>query len=278
MKKLLSLALALVLSMSLVGCGNSSSGDSSSSEDLSGKISLNGSTSMEKFVTALGEAFQEKYPNVTVEPQFTGSTSGIEALVNGTCDIADSSRSLTDDEKNKGLVENVVAIDGIAVIVNPNNTAENLTKQQLTDIYTGKITNWKEVGGKDESIVVVGRESASGTRGAFEELLGIEDKCKYAQEIDSTGGVVAKISQISGGIGYVSLDTVDDTVKAIKLEGVEATEENIKADKYFLKRPFVMATKGEIKEQSELVQALFEYIDSDEGQAILKEVGLISAK
>jgi len=277
MKKLSRVLLALILGLSLVGCGGNSNNETASN-DLSGKISLNGSTSMEKFVTALAEAFHEKYPNVTVEPQFTGSSAGIEAVLAKTADIGDSSRALKDEEKSKGLVENIVAIDGIAVVVNTKNKTDNLTKDQLIKIYNGEITNWKDVGGADEKIDVIGRESGSGTRGAFEELLEIEDKCQYAQEIDSTGGVIAKVSQIAGAIGYVSLDTVDDTVKALQLEGVEATEENIKADKYFLKRPFVMATKGEISEQSELVKSFFEYIDSDEGQSIIKEVGLISAK
>lgn len=277
MKKLSYLMLAFILSLSLVGCGGNSNEDTSSNE-LSGKISLNGSTSMEKFVNALSEAYHEKNPNVTVEPQFTGSSAGIEAVLSGSADIGDSSRALKDEEKSKGLVENIVAIDGIAVIVNTKNKTDDLTKDQLIKIYKGEITNWQEVGGTNEKIVVIGRESGSGTRGAFEELLEIEEKCKYAQEIDSTGGVVAKVSQISGAIGYVSLDTVDDTIKALKLDGVEATEDNIKQDKYFLKRPFVMATKGEISEQSELVKSFFEYIDSDEGQAIIKEVGLISAK
>lgn len=277
MKKISVLLLSLMLGISLTGCGGRSNEDTSTNE-LNGKISLNGSTSMEKFVNALSEAFHEKNPSVTVEPQFTGSSAGIEAVLSGSADIGNSSRALKDEEKSKGLIENVVAIDGIAVIINTKNKVNNLTKKQLIDIYNGKITNWKEVGGEDEKIVVIGRESGSGTRGAFEELLEIEDQCQYAQEIDSTGGVVAKVSQIVGAIGYVSLDIVDDTIKALKLDGVDATEENIIQDKYFLKRPFVMATKGEISEQSELVKAFFEYIDSTEGQLIIKEVGLISAK
>lgn len=271
MKKMKMLVTALALSLALVGCGSSSS----SSEDLSGTITLDGSTSMEKLVSALAESFQEAYPNVSVEPQYTGSSAGIESLIAGSCDIADASRSLKDEELEEGLVENVVAIDGIAVIVYADNSVEGLTTEQLADIYTGKITNWSEVGGADEEIVVIGRESASGTRDAFEELLGIEEQCVYAQEIDSTGGVVAKVAQISGAIGYVSLDVLDDTVKALALDDVECTEENIQAGSYTLSRPFVMATMGEISEQSELVQAFFEYIESDEGQEIITSVGLI---
>ena len=279
MKRIGSLLLAVLLSVSLVGCGgNNNSADQSTNSDLSGKISLNGSTSMEKLVNALAEGFQEKNQGVTVDAQFTGSSAGIEALLAGSADIGDSSRELKDEEKSKGAVENVVAIDGIAVVVHTSNKVDNLTKDQLIKIYNGEITNWKDVGGDDEKIVVIGREAGSGTRGAFEELLGVEDKCKYAQELDNTGAVIAKVAEISGGIGYVSLDAVEDNVKTLKLDGVEATEANIKADKYFLKRPFVMATKGELDKQSDLVKAFFDYINSDDGQAILKEVGLISAK
>lgn len=279
MKRIGSLLLAVLLSVSLVGCGgNNNSADQSTNSDLSGKISLNGSTSMEKLVNALAEGFQEKNQGVTVDAQFTGSSAGIEALLAGSADIGDSSRELKDEEKSKGAVENVVAIDGIAVVVHTSNKVDNLTKDQLIKIYNGEITNWKDVGGDDEKIVVIGREAGSGTRGAFEELLDVADQCKYAQELDNTGAVIAKVAEISGGIGYVSLDAVEDNVKTLKLDGVEATEANIKADKYFLKRPFVMATKGELDKQSDLVKAFFDYINSDDGQAILKEVGLISAK
>lgn len=279
MKKLLSLVLVAATALSLTGCGGGSSSSSSSSGgDLSGKISLNGSTSMEKFVTALGEGFQEKYPNVTVEPQFTGSSAGVQALIKGSCDIADSSRSLTADEKKKGLVENIVAIDGIAIALNKKNKVSNVTNKQLADIYTGKITNWKQLGGADEKIVVIGREAASGTRAAFEELLKVENKCKYAQELDNTGAVVAKCAATSGAIGYVSLDEVDSSIKTAKLNGVEAKESTIKDGTYKLQRPFVMATKGAISKQSKKVQALFEYINSAEGQKIVKKAGLISAK
>ena len=175
-------------------------------------------------------------------------------------------------------VENIVAIDGIAVVVDPSNAVDGLSKDDLTGIYDGSITNWKDVGGSDMPIVVVGREAGSGTRGAFEELLGLEDACKYANELDSTGAVMAKVASTPGSIGYVSLDVVDDTVKAVKLDDVEPTEENIKAGSYFLSRPFVMATKGEISEQNELVQALFDYVYSAEGDDLIKSVGLITTK
>ena len=249
----------------------------SADADLSGSISMVGSTSMEKFANALSEAFMEKYPKVTVTAEFVGSGAGIEAVSNGTADIGNSSRNLEDEEKAKGVAENIVAIDGIAVVVDPANTVENLTKDQLTSIYDGSVTNWKDVGGNDAPIVVVGREAGSGTRGAFEELLKLEDACKYSNELDSTGAVMAKVASTPGSIGYVSLDVLDDTVKAVKLDGAEPTEENIKAGKYFLSRPFVMATKGEISEQSDLVKALFDFIYSDEGSELVKSVGLITA-
>lgn len=290
---------AAVLTMGAVGCGSSSAPAETKAEtaaettaeatteaatetektaELSGSITLAGSTSMEKFANALAESFMEVYPDVTVQAEFTGSSAGIEAVLAGQCDIGDSSRSLKDEEKAKGAVENIVAIDGIAVVTDPANTASDLTKDQLSGIYTGEITNWNEVGGDDMPIVVVGREAGSGTRGAFEELLKIEDACKYANELDSTGAVMAKVASTPGAIGYVSLDVVDDSVKALSLEGVEATEENIKAGDYFLSRPFVMATKGEISEQNDLVKALFDYVYSAEGDELVKSVGLITAK
>ena len=245
------------------------------SSDLSGSISMSGSTSMEKLVTALSQDYMEKNKNVTVNAEFVGSGAGIEAVTAGTVDIGNASRALKDEEKANGIVENIVAIDGIAVVTDPANKVEDLTKDQLTKIYTGEITNWKDLGGSDSPIVVIGRESGSGTRGAFEELLKVEDQCVYASELDSTGAVMAKVAATPGAIGYVSLDVIDDTVKTLKLDGVEPTEENIKAGSYSLSRPFVMATKGEISEQSELVQNWFEYIKSSEGQEIIKSVGLI---
>ena len=296
----------ILFAMSLAGCGNSNtaadagSAAASSAEvssvaestaaessaaapsettaDLSGSISMVGSTSMEKLANALSEAFMEKYPNVTVTAEFVGSGAGIEAVTNGTADIGNSSRNLKDDEKAAGVVENVVAIDGIAVCVDPANEVTNLTKEQLTNIYNGTVANWKDVGGADEPIIVIGREAGSGTRGAFEELVDLVDGCKYANELDSTGAVIAKVASTPGAIGYASLDALDDSVKALSLEGVEATAENIKAGNYFLSRPFVMATKGEISEQSDLVQAWFDYVLGDEGQQVASEVGLITVK
>ena len=280
MKKLGALLLACVLSLSLVGCGGNSSSDTAGAgnTEISGKVSLDGSTSMEKFVNALKEAMAEKYPNLTLEPQFTGSGTGIQSIIAGTADIGDSSRALKDEEKAQGLVENIVAIDGIAVVVDKNNTVTNLTKDQLVKIYTGEITNWKEVGGADQKIVVIGREASSGTRGAFEEILDIEEKCKYAQELNETGAVMAAVAATPGAIGYVSLDNVDDSVIALQLDGVAPSEATVKDGSYALQRPFVMATKGEIKDQNEQVKAVFEFIDSEEGQAVINSVGLVSPK
>ena len=295
--KLLALIGAGILAVTtLVACGNSNAttAESSAAEstvaassevasaettaDLSGSLSMVGSTSMEKLANALSEAFMEEYPDVTVTAEFVGSGAGIEAVTNGTADIGNSSRSLKDEEKAAGVVENVVAIDGIAVCVDPANEVADLTKEQLTNIYNGTVTNWKEVGGADEPIIVIGREAGSGTRGAFEELVDLKDACKYANELDSTGAVIAKVASTPGAIGYASLDALDDSVKALSLEGVEATSENIKAGNYFLSRPFVMATKGEISEQNDLVQAWFDYVMGDEGQQIASEVGLITVK
>lgn len=276
MKKVFGVLLTLVLCLGLTGCG--SSDNSSNDNDVSGNVSLNGSTSMEKFVNALAEAIQEEYPNLTLEPQFTGSSAGIEAVVAGTADIGNSSRALKDEEKSKGLVENIVAIDGIAVVTHKDNKVNDLTTDDLKKIYTGEITNWKDLGGDDQAIVVIGRESGSGTRGAFEEILDVEDACKYAQELNETGAVMAKVAQTSGAIGYVSLDVVNDTVKALKLDGIEASEKTVKDGSYSLQRPFVMATKGEVSEQNAQIKAVFDFINSDAGQKVIEAVGLVSPK
>ena len=281
MKKFGALLLACVLSFSLVGCGNNDGGSdaaASGSGDVSGTVALNGSTSMEKLVNGLKEGIVETYPNLQLEPQFTGSSAGVEAVTNGTADIGDVSRALTDEEKAGGLVENIVALDGIAVVTDTANTATNLTTQQLKDIYTGKITNWSEVGGADQNIVVIGRESGSGTRDAFEEILDIADQCQLAQTLNETGAVAAAVQSTPGAIGYISLDALNDKVKALQLDGVAPSEETVKDGSYTLQRPFVMATKGEISEQSAQVQAVFEFINSDAGQEVISSVVLISAK
>lgn len=293
LKKLLAFGAAAAIAAGLAGCGSSTtetttaaateSSEAASTEaaseapasDLKGSISLAGSTSMEKLCEAMSESFMEKYPDINVTAEYTGSGAGIESLESGSVDIGNSSRNLKDSELESGAVENVVAIDGIAVIVDKDNTVTDLSSEELAKIYKGEVTNWKDLGGKDESIVVIGRENGSGTRTAFEELLKLEDACKYAQELDSTGGVLAKVASTPGAIGYVSLDVVDDTVQAVKLDGAEASEESILAGNYLLSRPFVMATMGEISEQNDLVKTWFDYIASEEGQAVIKGLGLI---
>lgn len=292
MRKMMAMLSAAVVAVGVMGCGGNTATDSNAdanttsqaadattnttaSADLSGKITLAGSTSMEKLANAMAEAFMEKYPNVTVAPEFTGSGAGLESLAKGTVDIGDASRALSDDEKAGGAVENIVAIDGIAVITDPENAVSDITSEQLAQIYTGEITNWSDLGGADEQIVVIGREAGSGTRDAFEELNNVKDACKYAQELDSTGAVLAKVAATPGAIGYVSLDVVDDTVKALQLNSVDATEDNILAGTYVLQRPFVMATMGEISEQNDLVKAFFDFIHSEEGQQVITSVGLI---
>ena len=246
--------------------------------DLAGTISLSGSTSMKKLADALCESFMEKYPNVTATVEYTGSGAGIEAVIAGQSDIGNSSRNLKEEEINNGAVENIVAIDGIAVIVDKNNSVTDLTKEQLISIYTGTINNWSKVGGDNTPIVVIGREAGSGTRKAFEEILEVEEQCAYVNELDSTGAIMAKVATIPGAIGYVSMDIVDDSVSTLSLDGVEATAEKIKAGEYLLSRPYIMATKGEISKQSELVQEWFHFVLGEEGQKVASQVGLISVE
>ena len=302
-KKLLALLMSLTMTAALIGCGSAdqtasaetaetteettedtvedtASGEAEATEeasaaDLSGTISLAGSTSMEKLCEAMSESFMETYPGVTVTVEYTGSGAGLESLASGSVDIGNSSRHLKDEEVAGGAVENVVAIDGIAVIVDPANSVSDIPADKLAAIYKGEITNWSELGGNDEAIVVIGRESGSGTRDAFEELLEVKDACKYAQELDSTGGVKAKVAATPGAIGYVSLDVVDESIKAVSIDSVEPTEANIIAGDYLLSRPFVMATNGEISAQNDLVKGWFDYISSDAGKDVIKSVGLI---
>ena len=293
MKKILASIICLaILTVAATGCSKPAepSADANATQttesdetqaqtpSISGTVKMAGSTSMEKFASALNEAFRGKYPEVVAQAEYTGSSAGIEAVLAGTVDIGNASRALKEEEKAQGIVENIVAIDGIGIVTDKANTVTNLSTDDLTKIYTGEITNWNALGGSDSPIVVIGREAGSGTRGAFEELLKIEEKCKYAQEIDSTGAVMAKVASIPGAIGYVSVDVIDDTVAALTIDEIAPTVDDIKSGAYKLSRPFVMATKGEIAEQNDAVKALFEYIDSPEGQEIIQKVGLISAK
>ena len=294
-KKILSLLVAAsMMTFGLAGCGRTDTGNtdassdanqstdtttdagtSDASSDLSGAISLAGSTSMEKLCEALSESFMEKYPNISVTVEYTGSGAGLESLAAGSVDIGNASRHLKEEETSAGAVENVVAIDGIAVITDKDNEVTDVSAEDLAKIYKGEITNWSELGGQDEAIVVIGREAGSGTRDAFEELLDVADACQYAQELDSTGGVLAKVAATPGAIGYVSLDVVDDTIQTVSLDGVAPTEENILAGDYLLSRPFVMATNGEISGQNELVQTWFDYVNSEDGKNVISSVGLI---
>ncbi|WP_270640280.1 phosphate ABC transporter substrate-binding protein [Longibaculum muris] len=267
--KVISLVFLVVIGLTIFGC-------QAKAEDPYHKVSLDGSTSMEKLMNALREGVNEEYPSLQLEPQFTGSSSGIEAVLQHRADIGNSSRALKASEKKKGLVENIVAIDAIAVITSKDNPVNNLTRQQLIDIYKGKIRNWQEVGGNNQPIVVIGREAGSGTRVAFEELLKIEEQCQYANEYNETGPVMAKVGSISGAIGYVSLDVLDESVKALSIDNVEVNQESIQSGKYLLQRPFVMATYGPIEKQRKEVQDVFYYLQSPKGQKIIQSVGLMS--
>lgn len=287
-KKMIAAITALCLGAAMfAGCGaggnDSASADASESgstndstnADLNGNLKLAGSTSMEKLCEAMSESFMNANPGVTVTVEYTGSSAGIESLAAGSVDIGDASRALKDEEKAGGAVENIVAIDGIAVITDKENTVTDISSEDLAKVYTGEIANWSDLGGNDQPIVVIGREAGSGTRDAFEELLDVKDGCKYAQELDSTGAVLAKVAATPGAVGYVSLDVLDDTVLGMKIDGVEPTEQEILDGNYLLQRPFVMATNGEIKDQNDIVKAWFDYINSEDGKAAIQKVGLI---
>lgn len=285
MKKTVKLMVSVILAMTmLAGCSNDSSAEgeiseatTQSSNESDDVITMSGSTSMEKLCNTL----KEEYMNETgfeIDVQFTGSGAGIQAVTEGTVNIGNASRALKDDEKANGIAENVVALDGIGIVVDKANTAADISKDNLAKVYKGEIKNWSELGGSDTPIVVIGREAGSGTRGAFEEILGIEDACVYSQEINSTGAVMAKVASTPGSIGYVSLDVIDNTVSTLKVDGVDANAENIKNGTYTVQRPFVMATKGDISEQSKTVQDFFNWLDSEKGQEIIAKVGLVTVK
>ena len=268
MKKFICIALAAVMAMSLAACG--------SNDGLSGKVATDGSTSMQKVIMSLKETFEGENAGVEVTYNPTGSGSGITAVAEGRCDIGLSSRALKDAEKEQGLVGTVLAYDGIAVIVNPENTVEDLTVEQIAAIYTGEITNWSEVGGIDAEIVLIGREAGSGTRGGFEEIVGVEDVCLYRQELTSTGDVITAVSQNPGAIGYASLASVKDTVKAIKVGGVAPSEETVKDETYAIQRPFVLVTKEGV-ELSETAKAFFDFITSDAAREVITAAGVVPA-
>ena len=289
MKKLTCLGLSLALALGLfTGCGSSnqdqgsSSGSQSNTNDsstveLSGTVNTDGSTSMESVVKALGEAFMELNPGVTVNYSGTGSGTGIQSAIDGTCDLGLSSRALKDEEKQNGAVENIVALDGVAVVINPANGVEDLTVEQIAQIFTGEITNWSELGGTDGEIAVFGREAGSGTRGAFEEIVGVEDSCKYTNEYSSTGDVIGNVASNPNAIGYASLSAVNDTVKAVKVNGVAPSEDTVKDGSYEIQRPFVMVTK-EGAELSEATQAFLDFAMSADAADIIAAAGAVSPK
>lgn len=252
-----------------------SSVEASATEELSGTLSMNGSTSMEKVIKAVNGAFMEKNKGVTVNLNLTGSGTGIQEASEGKCDIGNSSRKLKDEEAEK-LDATVVGLDGIALVVNPANKLEDITLQDLAKVYSGEITNWKELGGDDKAIVVIGREDGSGTRDGFESIVMGDKEPKYAQELESTGSVINAVATTDGAIGYASLANVDETVKALKVGGVEATEENVKSGTYEVQRPFICATlKGS---DNKLVKAYLDFILSEEGQALVLAQGAVPVK
>ena len=283
MKKVLTLALSLSLTLVLLtACGGGaatpapSQNTGSAAASLSGKVSTNGSTSMEKVMGALIESFAEVESGVTVTYDPTGSGSGIEAAGNGSADIGLSSRALKDAEKANGLTETVVAKDGIAIVVNKANAVDDLTVEQIAAIAKGEITNWKDLGGADAEIAFIGREAGSGTRGAFEELTETKDVCAYDQELTSTGAVITAVSTTPGAIGYASLSSVEDTVKAVKVGGVECTEETVLDGSYAIQRPFVFATKSG-QPLSEAAQAFFDYATDPANAGLYTAAGVVPA-
>ena len=271
MKKITGIILCAVLTLALFsGCGQKQAA-------VSGTVSTDGSTSMEKVVGALGEAFMTANSGITFTYNPTGSGSGITAVSEGRCDIGLSSRSLKDSEKAGGLTETVLAYDGIAIIVNPNNAAADLSLETISAIFTGKITNWKDAGGKDAQIVLIGREAGSGTRDGFESITGTKDACKYRQELTSTGDVITTVAQNPDAIGYASLASVKSTVKALKVDGVTPSEATVKDGTYKVQRPFVLVTKANAK-LSAAAQKFFDYATSQEVSKIISAAGAVPVK
>ena len=284
MKKFLTLALTAVMALSLLtACGSKNDNSADTNTDgsntettLSGTVSTDGSTSMEKVINSLGESFMAMNKDVKFTYNPTGSGSGIQAVSEGRCDIGLSSRALKDDEKASGLVETVVALDGIASVVNPENPVSDLDIDTIAKIYTGEITNWKDVGGNDAEIVLIGREAGSGTRDGFESITDTKDACQYRQELTSTGDVINTVSQNPDAIGYASLSAVGDSVKALTVGGVEATEATVKDGSYVVQRPFVLVTKEGTK-LSPAAQAFFDYALSADAASIIAAAGAVAA-
>ncbi len=286
-KKIFVLMLAFVLTMAMVvGCsseedsnaGNTGGADGiTPSAAVSGKVSTDGSTSMEEVIGVLGEAFMQENSGITFTYNPTGSGSGIQAVQDGRCDIGLSSRSLKDEEKESGLKETVLAYDGIAIIVNPENSVADLTIEQIASIFTGKVKNWSEVGGADGEIVVIGREAGSGTRDGFESITKTEGTCNYKQELTSTGDVITTVSSNPNAIGYASLAAVKDNVKAISVGGVAPSEATVKDSSYVIQRPFVLVTK-EGTALSGAAQKFFDFATSDQAVALISKAGAVAAK
>ena len=271
MKKIITVLCAAVMALSLfAGCGQKANDNGTTT---GGTVSTDGSTSMEKVIGALGESFMEANSGTTFTYNPTGSGSGIQAVSEGRCDIGLSSRALKDDEKAT-LTGTVVALDGIAMIVNPENPVSDLTVEQIADIYTGKITNWSEVGGNDAEIVLIGREAGSGTRDGFESITGTKDACQYRQELTSTGDVITTVSQNPDAIGYASLAALKDTVKALTVGGVAPTEETVKDGSYVIQRPFVLVTKTGEK-LSDNAQKFFDFALSAEAAQYITTAGAV---
>ena len=288
MKKLLSLTLALACAVSLLaGCqksndqtgGGSASGSAgqpaaSSDTEVTGAVATDGSTSMEKVIGALGESFMNANKGISVTYNPTGSGSGIQAVSEGRCDIGLSSRALKDDEKSSGLKETIVALDGIAIIVSPEDPVSDLDVDTIAKIYTGEITNWKDVGGSDAEIVLIGREAGSGTRDGFESITGTKDACQYRQELTSTGDVITTVSQNPNAIGYASLAAVSDKVKTLSVGGVTPTEDTVKDGSYVIQRPFVLVTKDGAQ-LSPAAQLFFDYATSADAAEIISKAGAV---
>lgn len=275
MKKIVSILVLAAMTFSLfTGCGQKS--DDGAGET-GGTVSTDGSTSMEKVIGALGEAFQQENEGVTFTYNPTGSGTGIQAVLEDRCDIGLSSRSLKEEEKDRSLTETVLAYDGIAVIVNPENSVSDLSVETIAAIYKGEITNWKDAGGTDGEIVLIGREAGSGTRDGFESITETEDACKYRQELTSTGDVITTVAGNPNAIGYASLASVSDEVKAVSVDGVTPSEKTVKDGSYVIQRPFVLVTK-EGKELSETAQKFFDYAISDGAVDIISKAGVVPAK
>jgi len=279
-KRVFTITLAAIMAFSaLTGCSKTDSGkdDSGSEKALTGTVATDGSTSMEKVIGTLGEAFENDNSGVTFTYNPTGSGSGIKAVQEGRCDIGLSSRNLKEEEKADGLTGTVLAYDGIAIIVHPDNSVSDLSLEQIASIYTGEITNWKEVGGSDAEIVLIGREAGSGTRDGFESITKTEEACKYRQELTSTGDVITTVSSNSNAIGYASLASVKDSVKAVSVDGVSPSESTIKDGSYVVQRPFVLVTKDG-KTLSKAAQEFFDFATSDKAVDLIGNAGAVAAK